>query len=75
MPVVTDFGARCLLTDRAKRVSNTGGMDEPTHEHESRFWDEVAAWLLGARSIDVRGWSADEIEAFLRAMQEGQEPH
>ena len=21
-------------------------MDEPTHRHESEFWDQVAEWLL-----------------------------
>jgi hypothetical protein len=49
-------------------------MDEPTHAHESRFWDQVAEWLLGARAIHAAGLTAEEIEALLRLMQEGQEP-
>jgi hypothetical protein len=48
-------------------------MDEPTQAHENRFWDQVADWLLDARSIDA--WlTADEIEALLRVTREGQEP-
>ncbi|MDB5883785.1 MAG: hypothetical protein JWP43_3663 [Ramlibacter sp.] len=49
-------------------------MDEPTHANESRFWDEVAEWLLGGRAIAAAGLTPDEIEAFLRYMQERQEP-
>lgn len=41
-------------------------MEEPTHAHESQFWDQVAEWLLDARAIDAY-LTADEIEALLRA--------
>ena len=70
-----DAGARSLLTGATRFPANTGAMDEPTHANESRFWDQVAEWLLGVRAMDVRDWSAEEIEALLRYMQEGQEPH
>ena len=49
-------------------------MDEPTHAHESQFWDQVAEWLLGARALGAGALTAEQIEALLRAMQEGQEP-
>jgi hypothetical protein len=50
-------------------------MDEPTHARESQFWDQVADWLLGARAFGPRALTTEEIEALLRALQEGQEPH
>jgi hypothetical protein len=49
-------------------------MDEPTHANESRFWDEIADWLLAARAIGAPGLTPEEIEAFLRYMHERQEP-
>jgi hypothetical protein len=49
-------------------------MDEPTHAHESQFWDRVADCLLAARSMEGRALSAEDIEALLREMWEGQEP-
>lgn len=70
-----DAGLRSWLTGAPPFPANTGVMDEPTHAHESRFWDEVAEWLLGVRAMDVENWSAEEIEALLRYMQERQEPH
>lgn len=42
-------------------------MEEPTHAHESQFWDQVADWLLGARGMDSPERGAKEIEALLRA--------
>jgi hypothetical protein len=75
LPAAADFRARCLLTIRTQPGANTGAMDEPTHANESQFWDQVAEWLLGVRAMDVRDWSAEEIEALLRYMQERQEPH
>ena len=75
MPVVADFGARCVLTRRGRPSADIGVMDEPTHLHESEFWDRVAEWLLSARAIDPHGLTVEQIEALLRAMQEGQEPY
>jgi len=63
-----------LLTNRSPRAANTGGMDEPTHLHESQFWDQVADWLLGSRALGDRVLTADEIEALLRALQDGPQP-
>lgn len=49
-------------------------MDEPTHAHESQFWDEVAEWLLSARAMGPFSWTAEEIEALLRDLHQGHEP-
>ena len=48
-------------------------MEEPTHVHESEFWDQVADWLLGARVLGIGELTPEEIEALLRALQEGPE--
>ena len=48
-------------------------MDDPTHAHESQFWDQVADWLLDARGIELY-LSVDEIEALLREPREGRQP-
>jgi hypothetical protein len=40
-------------------------MDEPTHANESRFWDEVADWLLDSREYDAADLTDAGIEAML----------
>ena len=49
-------------------------MDEPTHAHESQFWDQVADWVLDVRAMAPRDLSAVEIDALRRFMRERQEP-
>lgn len=41
-------------------------MDEPTHAHESRFWDQVADWVLDSREYDPSDLTDADIEAMLR---------
>ena len=41
-------------------------MDEPSHAHESRFWDQVTDWLLGIHALDHGPLSEAEIQALLR---------
>ena len=43
-------------------------MDEPTHANESRFWDDVADWILDAPEED--GDAIDEIESMLRDLRD-----
>ena len=52
-----------------------GVMDEPTHANESRFWDQVAEWLLDGRALQAHELTPDEIEALLQWMHRGHEPH
>jgi hypothetical protein len=68
--------ARALLADREclRPGPTLEAMDEPTHAHESLFWDQVADCLLAARSMEGRALTAEDIEALLREMWEGQEP-
>ena len=42
-------------------------MDEPTHSNESRFWDDVADWILDGADDD--GIDSDEIESMLRDLR------
>jgi len=41
-------------------------MDEPIHDNESRFWDQVTDWLLDASPTRSRPLTDEEIEAVLR---------
>ena len=43
-------------------------MDEPTHANESRFWDEVADWILDAPGDDAD--ALDDIESMLRDLRD-----
>ena len=43
-------------------------MDEPTHANESRFWDDVADWIIDAPEDD--GDTMDEIESMLRDLRD-----
>jgi hypothetical protein len=43
-------------------------MDEPTHANESRFWDNVADWILDAPEDD--GSDCDDIESMLRDLRD-----
>jgi hypothetical protein len=47
-------------------------MDEPTHANESRFWDDVADWILGAPDEDAD--VLDDIESMLRDLRDDLEP-
>ncbi len=47
-------------------------MDEPTHANESRFWDDVADWIIDAPEDD--GDTMDEIESMLRDLRDDLEP-
>jgi hypothetical protein len=40
-------------------------MDEPTHANESRFWDEVADWLIDSREYDAADLTDAGIELLL----------
>jgi hypothetical protein len=44
-------------------------MDEPTHANESRFWDEVADWIIDSPDDDG-GDTMDEIESMLRDLRD-----
>lgn len=44
-------------------------MDEPTQANESRFWDQVADWLLDAREPDLADLTDTDIEAVLRELR------
>ena len=46
--------------------SHSAGMDEPTQANESRFWDQVADWLLDSRAYDELDLTEADIEAMLR---------
>ena len=46
-------------------------MDEPAHANESRFWDDVADWLLDAPD-DAD--TMDDIESMLRDLRDDLEP-
>jgi len=43
-------------------------MDEPTHANESRFWDDVADWILDSPEDDVD--TMDDIDAMLRDLRD-----
>lgn len=43
-------------------------MDEPTHANESRFWDDVADWLLDLHEQHRDALTDAQIEAMLRAL-------
>ena len=43
-------------------------MDEPTQPHESRFWDNVADWILDAP--DDEADVMDDIESMLRDLRD-----
>jgi hypothetical protein len=45
-------------------------MDEPTHANESRFWDQVADWLLDAPEPDAPELTDADIEAMLRDLRD-----
>jgi hypothetical protein len=47
-------------------------MDEPTHTNESRFWDDVADWILDAPEDDAD--AMDDIESMLRDLRDDLEP-
>jgi hypothetical protein len=47
-------------------------MDEPTHANESRFWDDVADWIL--ETPEDEAGSMDDIESLLRDLRDGLEP-
>jgi hypothetical protein len=40
-------------------------MDEPTQANESRFWDDVADWVLDSREFDAADLTDAGIEAML----------
>ncbi len=40
-------------------------MDEPTHANESRFWNQVADWLLAALDRKRGPLTEDEIRQLL----------
>lgn len=44
-------------------------MDEPTHANESRFWDDVADWIIDAPE-EEDGDAMDEIESMLRDLRD-----
>jgi hypothetical protein len=44
-------------------------VDEPTHANESRFWDQVADWVLDARDA-AAGLTDAAIEALLRDLRD-----
>lgn len=46
-------------------------MNEPTHSHESRFWDQVTDWLMGEHDPQDGPLSEAEIHALLRNVPEG----
>ena len=41
-------------------------MDDPTHSNESRFWDDVADWILDAPEDD----GVEDIESMLRDLRD-----
>jgi hypothetical protein len=45
-------------------------MDEPTHASESRFWDDVADWLIDARAYGEVDLTEADIEAMLRELRD-----
>lgn len=45
-------------------------MDEPTHANESRFWDQVADWLLDPASDAEPDLTDADIEAMLRGLRD-----
>jgi hypothetical protein len=49
-------------------------MDEPTHTHESRFWDDVADWILDSPEDDGADFADGDIDAMLRDLREGLDP-
>lgn len=44
-------------------------MDEPIHARESRFWDDVADWILDSREYEA-DLSDAQIEAMLRPFED-----
>jgi hypothetical protein len=59
---------RRALTTPVPRAFHSGGMDEPTHANESRFWDDVADWILDA--ADDESDVLDDIESMLRDLRD-----
>ncbi len=47
-------------------------MDEPTHANESRFWDQVADWLLAGQGRDEGPLTEDEIRQLLRERKDSE---
>jgi len=47
-------------------------MDEPTHANESRFWDDVADWILDSPEDEAD--TLDDIESMLRDLRDDLEP-
>jgi hypothetical protein len=46
-------------------------MDEPTHVNESRFWDQVADWIVdGPEEYDLADLTDADIEAMLRELRD-----
>lgn len=41
-------------------------MDDPTFANESRFWDDVAGWVLDAREYGAADLTDAGIESLLR---------
>lgn len=50
-------------------------MNEPTHANESRFWDDVADWLLDSREYDAADLTDAGIEALLPEDRDGMDSH
>ena len=50
-------------------------MDEPTHANESRFWDQVADWVLDSREYDDGDITDADLEAMLRELRDDLDPN
>jgi hypothetical protein len=49
-------------------------MDEPTHTNESRFWDDVADWILDSPEEEAADLSDGDIESMLRDLRDDLDP-
>jgi hypothetical protein len=54
---------------KARWLSIVAHMDEPTQVNESRFWDQVADWLLESGKWDASELTDADIEAVLRELR------
>jgi hypothetical protein len=49
-------------------------MDEPTHANESRFWDQVADWVLDSHEYGDCDFTEADLEAMLRELRDDLDP-